>query len=376
MAYPFPTIETLIQQAQADVTGSDLPEADGFLSRALLPLMAIMQAGFALGHYDAIAYAMLQATPFTAIDEWLDTWAALKKVFRKDATPAGSTVAFIGAIPDTDLPSGTPLRTNAGFAYVTTADAVVADDGTVSAPFVATTSGSAGNAVSGIVLTLGTGITGIPSSGVANAVITGGSDQELDDDLRTRMLFAFANPPAGGNQTDYETWALAVPGVTRAWCTPESMGPGTVGVQFMMDIAEAAVGGFPQGLNGVAAAETRGTPATGDQLAVANAIYPQRPVTALVYCSAPVPDPVTYTVGELSPNTTVIQQGIATALAAMHLRKAVPGGTLYPSDWNEAIAAVPGIVHFNVTSPSTAHVSAAGNLATVGALNPSSFSST
>jgi hypothetical protein len=37
-------------------------------------------------------------------------------------------------------------------------------------------------------------------------------------------------------------------------------GPGTVVVYFMMDVAEAAFGGFPQGTNGVAAAETRDAP--------------------------------------------------------------------------------------------------------------------
>ena len=42
-------------------------------------------------------------------------------------------------------------------------------------------------------------------------------------------------------------------------------------------------GGFPQGTNGVAALETRDTAATGDQLAVANYLYPLRPVTPIVY---------------------------------------------------------------------------------------------
>ena len=46
MPYLFPGIETLIADAQADITGSDLPNADGFLPRAILPLMAVIQAGF------------------------------------------------------------------------------------------------------------------------------------------------------------------------------------------------------------------------------------------------------------------------------------------------------------------------------------------
>ena len=62
----------------------------------------------------------------------------------------------------------------------------------------------------------------------------------------------------------------------------------------MMDVSEAAHGGFPQGTNGVAGAETRDTAATGDQLAVANYIYPLRPATALVYACAPASQAVNY----------------------------------------------------------------------------------
>lgn len=383
MPYPFPSIKTLIANAQADVTGSDLPDADGFLPRAILPLMAVIQAGFALGHYDAIAYAMQQATPFTATDEWLDTWAAFKRVFRKDATAAGyagtSYVQILNCTPGTDLPAGTQVNRGDAFSYTTTADATVASNGVVTAPILATVSGASGNAAAGVALTLNVSIAGITSAGVASTAITGGADQETDDDLRTRMLFAYANPPAGGSATDYITWALAVPGVTRAWDLPNGAGAGTVIVYTMFDGAEAANGGFPQGANGVASGEARDTAAAGDQLTVANSIHPLRPVTALVYSCAPISEPIPYVIGELAPNTPAIQAGIVTALQGMHLRKAAVGGTtetngtLYPSDWNEAVAAVPGIGHFAITSPTTAVTPPVGSLLTVGAPN---FSST
>jgi uncharacterized phage protein gp47/JayE len=374
--YPFPGIETLIADAQADITGSDLPNADGFLPRAILPLMALIQAGFALGHYDAIAYAMQQATPFTATDEWLDTWAALKLVFRKDATAAGvsgtSYVQILNCTPDTDLPAGTQVNRADGFSYTTLADATVVSNGIVSAPILATATGALGNAASGVSLTLNTSIAGITSAGTASTPITGGADQEDDDDLRTRMLFAYANPPAGGSETDYITWALAVAGVTRAWCLPNGAGAGTVVLYTMLDNANAEWGGFPQGSNGVATLELRDSAAQGDQLTVANAIYLLRPVTALVYSYAPVEEDIAYAIGELSPNTPAIQAAIVTALQGMHLRKAAVGGTtdtngtLYPSDWNEAVAAVPGIIHFAITSPTTAVTPATGSLLTVG----------
>jgi uncharacterized phage protein gp47/JayE len=386
MPYSTPTLQTLLNQAASDISSSELAGADGFLPMSVLGLMGMVMAGFSFGHYDAIAYAARQATPFYATDEYLEGWAALKGVYRKDATAAGAnglSFAVFTGTPGTDLPAGTPVNRGDGFAYTTLSDASVPSGGTtVTAPIVATTAGAAGNCPAGTILTLGTGITGIAAQGSASTPITGGADQEIDDDLRSRMLIAYANPPAGGDQQDYVEWAGAVAGVTRAWCAPNGAGAGTVVIFTMFDNAEAATGGFPVGTNGVASGETRDTPATGDQLAVANAIFAKRPVTALVYSCAPTALLINYAIGELSPNTETIQAGIQAALVAMHLRKAQPGGTwvdgsiaggtIWPSDWNEAIAAVPGIAHFNVTFPTAAVVAPKGNLPTVGTVSYSS----
>ena len=64
--------------------------------------------------------------------------------------------------------------------------------------------------------------------------VTGGTDAETDDQLRARILHRIQNPPMGGAQADYVTWALAVPGVTRAWAASEQ-GIGTMTVRFLMD---------------------------------------------------------------------------------------------------------------------------------------------
>ena len=371
MPYSTPTLQQLINQAQSDVTSSALAGVDGFLPVANLPLMAVVQAGLAFGHYDAIAYAARQATPFYSTGEWLEGWAALKDVYREDATAAGATGTSFAAFQGTvgaDLPAGTPVNRGDGFAYVTQADATVANTGTVTVPIVATTAGSSGNCASGALVTLGTSVTNINPSGVASGPITGGTDQETNDSLRSRMLQAYQNPPQGGAPSDYVTWALAVPGVTRAWVNPLGMGAGTVVIYVMLDSAESAFGGFPQGTGGVASSETRAMAATGDQLIVANSILPKQQVTALVYVCAPTPLPIAFSVATLSPNTAAIQSAIAAALQAMLLRKGAPGGIIWPSDINEAIAAVDGIGHFTVTAPTTEIVVPMGDLPTVGTI--------
>ena len=65
---------------------------------------------------------------------------------------------------------------------------------------------------------------------------------------------------------------------------------------------------------------------------------------------------------------------ISAALADLFLRIGTPlGMTIYPSDWNEAIASVAGLEHFAVTGPSpgTPVTIPLGFLPTVGAITAS-----
>ena len=60
----------------------------------------------------------------------------------------------------------------------------------------------------------------------------------------------------------------------------------------MMDEANAGNGGFPDGTNGVSQYEPRDVAASGNQLEVADYIYPVQPVTAVVHAVAPTPQPI------------------------------------------------------------------------------------
>jgi uncharacterized phage protein gp47/JayE len=142
-----------------------------------------------------------------------------------------------------------------------------------------------------------------------------------------------------------------VPSCTRAWCTPNGAGVGTVVVYVMFDANDT--GGFPQGSDGVSQYETRVAfpVASGDQLLIADYIYPLQPVTAYVYVAAPVPYPIDVTLIGLNPNTEEIQQAIAAAIDDMLLVIGEPGGIVYPSQLYDAILSTPGIVEFTITNP-------------------------
>ena len=145
--------------------------------------------------------------------------------------------------------------------------------------------------------------------------------------------------------------------------------PGAVTVFFMMDVSEAAHGGFPQGTNGVASLETRDIAATGDQLAVANYVYPLRPVTPIVYAVAPTAAPQSFTLQGLTGISTAQQDQVSAALTTLFLQKDSPLATvsIEQSDVAAAVTAIGGLPSFAVTSPSSwPIVSAVGYLFTLG----------
>jgi uncharacterized phage protein gp47/JayE len=372
MPFARPNLLTLRTQAMQDIVASDLPNADGFLRRAALRVLAWVQAGLAHLHYGYLDWIARMGVPFTAEDEFLEAWAAFAPtpVLRETPQPATGQAAWTGSPVGADLPAGTGMQRGDGVAYVTTADATVQIGDTVTAPIVAVIPGSAGNADIGTPLTLTIVVEGINSAGAATTVITGGTDLEQDDPLRTRMLESYAAPPHGGNAADYVTWALdLVPGVTRAWVRRNGMGAGTVVVYFMRDAADLAFGGFPQGTNGVATLETRDTPATGDQLALANAIFPVQPVPALVYAAAPSPQSRAFTISGLVGTTTAQKAAVSVALTGMLQLKGSPlaDTPIQQSDVDAAISAIPGLPTFAITAPSSWPITPSlGNIFTLG----------
>lgn len=354
MPFSRKTLTTLLSEVAADIAAS-LPGSDPLLRFSSLNIIGKIQAGLSnlqMGYLDWIAK---QAVPFTAEDEYLAGWAALKNVYLKAASPATLTAQFKGTAGKTMDP-GTPVTRSDGAAYTTTATATVNGSGLLTVNIVATTPGTGGNAAAGTQVGLGVAVDGVQSNGTITGTVTAGADTETNDALRSRMLAAWQNTPQGGDVTDYTGWALAVPGVTRAWVAPNGYGAGTVVVYTMWDVAESANGGFPQGTAGVSQYDKgpgglpRATVATGDLLAVANAIAPVQPVTALVWSVAPVANNLTFTISGLLSSTSTTRAAISKAIADVFFRNGDPrAGTINRSDIESAIAAVSGTAGFVIT---------------------------
>ena len=375
MPYGRPTLSQLNTQVLQDIQAAQLPGVDGLLQQSVLRVVGYAEAGLAYSHYGYQDYIALQSVPWTATGEAQIGWGALKRVFIKPATAAVLSVSFPGS-SNTDLPANSAMATLFGTAFSTTADATVAN-GAVVVQALAAVAGSAGNLVAGSQISLTSPIGGITSTGTVLSIVTAGADAETTDAYRTRMLSVYANPPQGGAAGDYEEWAEAVAGVSRAWCNPNGAGVGTVVVYIMLDQAEAAYGGFPQGTNGVATGDPRAAAATGDQLTVANAILPLQPVTALVYLAAPIALAVPVTIFSALALPSTVQAAVQTALTDMFLRLGSPlGVSLYPSDFEDAIASVAGVGQFSLTLPAGPVPLPIGQLPVLGAINFSSAGGT
>jgi uncharacterized phage protein gp47/JayE len=221
----------------ADANAGQDPESNFFLDTAPggfffdLTQPWVLQA---VRLYDLIAVEYVAATlPAYAWGPYLDYLGETWTVPRKDASPAGGTVAFTGT-NGTIIPPGTEVGTvqidpdSDPITFVTTASGTISG-GTVSIPVIADVAGASGNVGAGTVSQLLSPVDGVTAVTNASA-LTGGADEESDELYQERLLKFIGSPQGGGNMTDYERWALEEP--TIGYVTVEAVwsGPGTVRV--------------------------------------------------------------------------------------------------------------------------------------------------
>jgi uncharacterized phage protein gp47/JayE len=353
MPYSRPTLTTLRNQIQTDIVTA-VSLLVSLLQKAVLKIVGAALAGLVFGLYGYLDWIARMAVPFTAEDEYLAAWGAMKGVFLKDATPAVLQAQFPGST-GTPLEAGTLVARSDGFTYSVVATESVDGTGFVTVGITALTTGSAGNCDDGTAIVLSAAVPGIQSNGLITETTSSGADVEEQDEFRGRVMQAFQDPVQGGDKSDYVTWAEEVPGVTRAWCAPNGFGAGTVVLYVMFDDAEASHAGFPQGTDGVSQFDEgpggapRDTPATGDQLVVADTIVVEQPVTALVYVCSPIENGIAFTIAGLSTASAATQASVSAAISDVFFREGQPGGTVDLSDINSAIGAVSGTGGYLIT---------------------------
>lgn len=334
MPFETPSLTVLIKRTQSDLASDSLRQSDAqVLARTL--------SGAAFGLYGYLDWIAEQILPDTADESTLERIAALRlNQARKAAVAASGTVSFTaaaGAVLDVD----TVLQSSDGRSFKVTA-AGTTHAGLNTATVQAIDAGTLGNADAGLSLIAVQPLQGIGSTFTVLAPgLTGGVARETLESLRARVIRSYRVIPQGGSAQDYETWSLEVPGITRAWCRGNYLGPGTVGVFVMRD-------DDPQPIPNAA------------QLAQVQAhIEPLRPVTADVYVLAPVMKPVVYQL-RLTPDTSAVRAAVEAQLRDLHNREAGLGDSLLLTHIAEAISTATGETDHTLTSP-LADVTAATN---------------
>jgi uncharacterized phage protein gp47/JayE len=354
MPWSTPTLREVRTIVRDNIRGS-LPGADASVPNSVLRVLSDSQGALCHLTLQYIDWLALQLLPDTAETEWLDRHGEIwlvnadGTIGRKNATFASGTATFTGTAGAV-VPVGTQLS-GADVGFETTAQITIGG-GPTEGPVRALDAGSAGNLGLGAGMTLTEAVPGVDSQAIV-VLLDGGFDTESDEDLRARILFRIQNPPMGGSQADYVRWALAVPGVTRAWAAPEQ-GPGTITVRFLMDDVRAEDDGWP-------------TPA--DIQMVHDYIDTVRPVTVMgCYVVAPIKEFIDVTILNLVPNNESTKAAIVESLRDMLYEEAAPGQTIYGAWISRAILDTPGVVSFNLTTyedhvmPSLGHMALLGTV--------------
>ena len=233
MAFTRPTLEELNTRISTDIE-SRLTGGAKLLRRSTLKVLATVFAGAVHVIYGFLNWIYKQAFPDTAESENLERWSNIWGITRTPAEFSQGNVTFTGT-NGVEIPAGTEIQLSNGTTYTTDALGTVSG-GTVTIAVTATVAGPDSDADASTAISLSSPITGITTQGtVAAGGLTGGIDEESDDDLRTRLLARIQNAPHGGNANDYVAWAKEVSGVTRAWVIEAYLGLGTVGVTFVRD---------------------------------------------------------------------------------------------------------------------------------------------
>lgn len=347
MPFVRPTLPELIDRAMADIE-TRLPGVDARLRRSNLSVLARVHAGAVHSLYGYLDNLAVQLFVDTAEVSFLDRYSSIWGVQRLPAAFAEGSVTITGT-SGVAVPSGTQLQRSDGQTCTTTAAATITA-GTALVPVSAVLGGAAGNAAAGAQLTFVTPIGGvIATATVAAGGLTQGADAETDASLRARLLRRIQQAPNGGAKADYVTWALEVPGVTRAWCYPLEGGAGTVVVRFVRDNDASMI------------------PDAAEVAAVQAHINERRPVTANVTVVAPVAVPRNFTI-QLTPTSTVVQTAVQAELEDLLRREAEPGGTILISHIREAISVAAGETNHVLTSPSADVTHTTGQIAVMGTI--------
>lgn len=349
MAWTTPTLKEIRELVRDAVTAR--LGSGPMIANSVLRVLSDANAGLAHLTLRYVDWLSRQFLPDTAEGEWLrERHARIWLGGWKEATFASGTISATG-VEGAIVPEGTRLSAGSGASvieYATTEQKTIGATATT-IPVKALTAGAVGNLDAGAAISFSTAISEV-DGGATVVTLAGGADEESEDDLRSRVLFRIRNPPMGGDADDFVRWALEVPGVTRAWCSPLEMGVGTATLRFMMDDLRSTTDPM-----------TSGFPTDSDITIVKAYIDAKRPVAVKdFFVAAPIPRPINITISNLSSDDASTRANIKDSISSMLHDRASPAfavngvgqpaQTIYAAWVSEAIMLAAGVEYFHLIS--------------------------
>ncbi|MGQ3663296.1 baseplate J/gp47 family protein [Citrobacter braakii] len=349
MSFKTKSLSQLIAEAQADIE-SRLPGSYARVAEKTLNAIAYAQGAATSGLQAQIAWFARQVIPGESDPEKLAEWCKAFNVPRKLASTASGSL-LVTATGEATLPAGVRFQRPDGMTVEVTEDTITSEAGQISAPVVALEAGANGNTDSGVPFTIVTPRAGIQSHASCEG-ISGGADIETLSRWRSRLIFRFQYPPAGGTKYDYERWALECAGVTRAWVYKKQQGA-DVGVAFVMDDNNPII---PTASDVARVAKY----IAGHRDPITN-IWTGQPLGPEVLVFAPDSVPIDMTIS-IKPSTDAIKRAVTDAIASWFSLNIEPGGTLVYSELSAAISTTEGVTDSKIATPSGNIPSADGEL--------------
>lgn len=347
MAFERPTLAELVDRIEQDFI-SRVGLTSPLLRRAFVRVLARVWAGATHMLHGHLDYLARQLFPDQSVEEFLVRQGSLFGVDRNPPEFAQATVTVTG-VNATVIPAGTVLtRASDGAEYTTDADGTISG-GTVDIAVTASVAGADSTLDVGQVLAFESPISGADADPEVASSDVDGSDEESEEDYRTRVLERMGDTPTGGSEPDYVAWAKQVPGVTRAWVEPRGLGAGTVVVRFVRDDDASPI------------------PDSGEVATVQAVFDEEAPAHAAPTAVAPTAAPVAFTI-EPTPNTTVVRDAIEAEIEDLLRREGEPGETLLLASVRTAVGTATGLTNYVMTVPSADVAHTANQIPTLGVI--------
>lgn len=365
MSFTRPDLQSIIDRVKGDIRNA--LQITSILRRSTEEAFSVAIGGASHVLHGHMRFISQQLFPTTAIVQFLEKWAAVYAIQRNPKTFANLQLTGTGTDGST-IPALTVYQRDDGFTYETDAGVTIAG-GVYTVAVTALAAGATGNLDDGEGVTLVSPISGVNSGALVDSTNTEAEDEETDDSLRARVLARIRTPPSGGTVTDYLTYALEVPGVTRAWVLPNHnsagfFGEGGVAVSFVED------------------GESPIIPSAAKVTEVQTSVDLQKPVTADAVVFAPVANTIPMTIN-LKPNTALVRAAVTAELEDLFAREGQVAGAVDPdliaaavtfdgglslSKINEAISVAAGEQDHVLVTPAANVVSSTGQIIILGTL--------